>query len=82
MGSHGRVENILQNEFGVSKVSARWVAPLLTPEQKLTRLILSQVNLTIFDVFSLRMSVGSITLTQRAKDNHCQFFGVQRTSCS
>ena len=46
--SRERVENILHNELGMSKVSARWVPRLLTPDQKLTRLTLSQENLAIF----------------------------------
>ena len=33
----------------MSKVSARWVPRLLTPDQKLTRLILSHANLAVFE---------------------------------
>lgn len=47
--SRERVENILHSELGMSKVSARWVPRLLTPDQKLTRLSLSQANLAIFE---------------------------------
>ena len=47
--SRERVENILHNELGMSKVSARWVPRLLTPDQKLTRLTLSQENIAIFE---------------------------------
>ena len=43
--SRERVENILHNELGMSKVSARWVPRLLTPDQKLTRLVMSEANL-------------------------------------
>ena len=43
-----RVENILHNELGMSKVSARWVPRLLTPDQKLTRLVTSEANLARF----------------------------------
>ena len=34
--SRERVENILHNELGMSKVSARWVPQLSIPDQKLT----------------------------------------------
>ena len=34
--SRERVENILHNELGMSKVSARWMPRLLTSDQKLT----------------------------------------------
>uniref|UniRef100_A0A3Q0T9I4 Mos1 transposase HTH domain-containing protein n=1 Tax=Amphilophus citrinellus TaxID=61819 RepID=A0A3Q0T9I4_AMPCI len=44
-----RVENILHNELGMLKVSARWVPRLLMPDQKRTRLVMSQVNLAIFE---------------------------------
>ena len=46
--SRERVENILHNELGMSKVSARWVPRLLTPDQKLTRLVMSEANLARF----------------------------------
>ena len=48
--SRERVENILHNELGMSKVSARWVPRLLTPDQKLTRLVMSEANLARFEV--------------------------------
>ena len=41
-------EKILHNELGMSKVSSRWVPRLSTPDQRLTRLTLSQANLAIF----------------------------------
>ena len=47
--SRERVENILHNELGMSKVSARWVPRLLTPDQKHTRLAMSQANLALFE---------------------------------
>ena len=47
--SRERVENILHNELGISKVSARWVPWLLTPDQKLTRLVTSEANLARFE---------------------------------
>ena len=47
--SRERVENILHNKLGMSKVLARWVPWLLTPDQKLTRLIMSEANLARFE---------------------------------
>ena len=47
--SRERVENVLHNELGMLKVSARWVPGLLTPDQKLTRLTLLQANMAIFE---------------------------------
>uniref|UniRef100_A0A3Q0T381 Mos1 transposase HTH domain-containing protein n=1 Tax=Amphilophus citrinellus TaxID=61819 RepID=A0A3Q0T381_AMPCI len=47
--SRERVENILHNELGMSKISARWVPRLLTPDQKHTRLVTSQANLALFE---------------------------------
>ena len=47
--SRERVENILHNELGMSKVLARWVPRLLTPDQKLTRLVMSEANLARFE---------------------------------
>ena len=44
-----QVENILHNKLGMSKVSARWVPQLLTPDQKLTRLVMSEANLSRFE---------------------------------
>ena len=43
--SREQVENILHNKLGMSKASARWVPRLLTPDQKLTRLVMSETNL-------------------------------------
>ena len=77
------VENIFQKELGMSKVSARWVSRLLTPDQKHTRLVVSQANLAVFEtdresflessfaVSSPKMSVGSITLKQRPNGYRC-----------
>ena len=45
--SRERLENILHNKLGMSKVSARWVPRLLTPYQKYTRLVRSQANLAL-----------------------------------
>ena len=57
-------ENILHDELG-------WVPGLLPPDQKLTRLTLSkQIWLCLKQtkpVFSLRMSVGFTSLSQRPK---------------
>ena len=47
--SRERVENILHKELGMSKVSARWVPRLLTPDQKHTWLVMSQANLAVFE---------------------------------
>ena len=47
--SHLADVNILHNELGMSKVSARWVPRLLTPDQKLTRLVMSEANLARFE---------------------------------
>ena len=47
--SRERVQNILHNELGMLKVSARWVPRLLTPDQNHTRLVMSQANLAFFE---------------------------------
>ena len=47
--SRERVDNVLHQELGMSKVSARWVPRLLTPAQKHNRLIMSEANLTLFE---------------------------------
>ena len=44
-----RADNILKNELGLSKVSARWVPRLLTPEQNRTRYLLSVDNLKLLE---------------------------------
>ena len=44
------VESILHNELGMSKISARWVPRLLTPDQTLTRLVMSEASLARFEV--------------------------------
>lgn len=43
------VENILNNEHGLKKVSSRWVQRPLTPDQKCPSLITSRENLTSFE---------------------------------
>ena len=43
-----RVENVLHEELGMSKVSTRWVPCLLTPAQKHTKLVMSQENFSLF----------------------------------
>ena len=45
---HKQVEDILHKELGMSKVSACRVPWYLTPDQKLTRLVMSEVNLAMF----------------------------------
>ena len=47
--SRERVENILHNELGMAKVSAQWVSRLVTPDQKLIRLVMSEANLARFE---------------------------------
>ncbi|XP_014782743.1 uncharacterized protein LOC106878136 [Octopus bimaculoides] len=44
-----RVENILHNKLGMSKVSTQWMPQPLTPDQKHTRLVMLQVNLALFE---------------------------------
>ncbi|XP_029634903.1 protein GVQW3-like [Octopus sinensis] len=46
--SNKRADNIVTKELGFSKVSARWVPRILTPEQKRTRCTLSTSNLELF----------------------------------
>ncbi|XP_076037348.1 histone-lysine N-methyltransferase SETMAR-like [Oratosquilla oratoria] len=47
--SQERAVNILTNELGMSKVSARWVPRLFTPDQKRTRRTMSAENLELFE---------------------------------
>lgn len=47
--SQERVHNIIRDELGMSKVSARWVPKLLTPDHKRTRLLTSRDNLALFE---------------------------------
>ncbi|XP_076039451.1 protein GVQW3-like [Oratosquilla oratoria] len=47
--SQERAVNNLTNELGMSKVSARWVPRLLTPDQKKTRRTMSAENLELFE---------------------------------
>lgn len=44
-----RADKILTKELKLSKVSARWVPRLLTPEQKRTRCTMSKDNLQLFE---------------------------------
>ena len=77
--SREQVENILHNELGMSKISPRWVPWVLTPDQKLTKLVMREANLArlrqtqivLLSVFSPKMNAGSITLNQRPKGNPC-----------
>ena len=43
--SRERIENILHQELGISKMSTQWVPRLLTPAQKHTSLVMSHANL-------------------------------------
>ena len=66
------------------KVSARWVHRFLTLDQKLTELVMSEANLTMFEAdldgcaerFLPKMSVRSITSKQSPKGNLCN--GIPR----
>ena len=42
--SRERAENILHKELGMWEVLARWAPRLLTSDQKLTRLVMSEAN--------------------------------------
>ena len=42
----------LHKKLGKSEVSAQWVPWLLTPDQKRIRMVMSQVNLAIFEANS------------------------------
>ena len=44
-----RADKILTKELGFSKVSARWVPRLLTPERKSIRCMVSMGNLELFE---------------------------------
>ena len=65
------------NELSMSKVSARWVPRLLTPDQKLTRLVMSETNLARFEAdpdcfverFFTQDECWVHPLNQRAKGN-------------
>jgi histone-lysine N-methyltransferase SETMAR len=46
--SADRVHHILTEELGMSKVSARWVPRLLSPEQKRVRAVTSKTNLALY----------------------------------
>ena len=45
--SDTRVENILHKQLGMSKVSAKWVQQIMTPDQKCIRMVMSHANLAI-----------------------------------
>ena len=47
--SREQVENLLHKELGWSKVFARWVPRLLTPDQKRIRMVTSQASSAIFE---------------------------------
>lgn len=47
--SYERTQNIIVNELGFSKVSARWVPKLLSVEQKITRLTISRDCLDLYE---------------------------------
>ena len=47
--SRERVESILHKGLGLSQVSVRWMPRLLTSDQKLTRLVMSETNLAMFE---------------------------------
>ncbi|XP_036336279.1 histone-lysine N-methyltransferase SETMAR-like [Rhagoletis pomonella] len=47
--SYERVHNIIHNELGMKKLSARWVPRLLTPLQKMNRMSTSKVGLDMFN---------------------------------
>ena len=47
--SYERAQNIIVNELGFSKVSARWVPKLLSVEQKRTRLTMSRDSLELYE---------------------------------
>lgn len=46
--SSERVENILPNKLSITEVSAQWVQPFITPDQKRTGMITSWEILTLF----------------------------------
>ncbi|XP_036357552.1 histone-lysine N-methyltransferase SETMAR-like [Octopus sinensis] len=52
-----RADKIVTKELGFSKVSARWVPPLLIPEQKRTRCTLSTSNLELFEASMVAMAI-------------------------
>ena len=72
-----RVENMLHNELGMSKVLAWWVPGFWhliksSPDsscQKRTWQDLRQTQIVFLIVFSPKINVGSITLNQRPKGN-------------
>lgn len=81
-----RFEIILNNEHSTTKLSARWVSRFLTPDHKLTSLIISQQNLTLFARDPTGFFEGFITqaecwihhFDQRQSDN--PFSGISSPS--
>lgn len=59
-----RADNIVTKELGFSKVSARWVPRLLTPEQKRTRCTLSTSNLELFEADEENFLARFITMDE------------------
>ena len=59
--SREQVENILHNELGMSKVSARWLRRLLTSDQMFTRLVMSEANFARFEADPDRFVEHSLT---------------------
>ncbi|XP_029639675.1 protein GVQW3-like [Octopus sinensis] len=62
--SNERADNIVKKELGFSKVSARWVLCLLTPEQKCTRCTLSMSNLELFEADEENFLARFITMDE------------------
>ncbi|XP_029634578.1 protein GVQW3-like [Octopus sinensis] len=59
-----RADNIVTKQLGFSKVSARWVPRLLTPEQKRTRCTLSTSNLELFEADEENFLARFITMDE------------------
>ena len=64
-----RADKILTQELGFSKVSARWVPRLLTPEQKRTRCIVSLGNLELCETDEDNFLAQFITTNTKPKNN-------------
>lgn len=47
--SRKRTENIMHDEFGLTNVSIWWVSHFLTPDKKLSKLIILRDNLLLFE---------------------------------
>ncbi|XP_029655230.1 protein GVQW3-like, partial [Octopus sinensis] len=59
-----RTDNIVTKYIKFSKVSARWVPPLLTPEQKRTRCTLSMSNVELFQTDEENFLARFITMVE------------------